>query len=94
MEYILGPVLALLISAKFADVRIKRAHERIAIELKDMQLESLVEMEAKLDKSKNDMSAAVNAKVIENNKTISQQTLKMMMPMTVKIQEINKQLGL
>ena len=75
MEYVVGPVLALLLGLKFTDHRVKKA---------------VMTME----EQRTELLSALEAKVIENNKLISQQTLKMMMPMASSVQKINGQLGL
>ena len=75
MEYVVGPVIALLISMKFTDLTSKRA----AVENKKV-IESYQEQ--------------VSAQLVENTSNVSQQTLKMMMPMAKSVQKINSQLGL
>lgn len=75
MEFVVGPVLALLLGLKFTDYRVKKAVMRI-------------------EEQHNELLGALETKVIENNKMISQQTLKMMMPMATSVQKINGQLGL
>ena len=75
MEYVVGPVIALLISMKFTDFTSKRA----AVENKKV-IESYQEQ--------------VSAQLVENTSNVSQQTLKMMMPMAKSVQKINSQLGL
>jgi len=75
MEYIVGPVLALLLGLKFTDYKVKKAIKTVEVQ----HTETLVELKNKMD---------------DNNKTISQQTLKMMMPMASSLQKINNQLGL
>ena len=75
MEYVIGPVIALLISMKFTDFTSKRA----ALENKKV-IESYQEQ--------------VSAQLVENTSNVSQQTLKMMMPMAKSVQAINSQLGL
>lgn len=75
MEYVLGPVLAVLISMKFTDYTNKRC-----------AAERTKEIEAS--------RAEVAALIAENTSTVSQQTLKMMMPMAKSVQAINGQLGL
>ena len=75
MEYVVGPVIALLISMKFTDFTSKRA----ALENKKV-IESYQEQ--------------VSAQLVENTSTVSQQTLKMMLPMAKSVQAINSQLGL
>lgn len=75
MEYIVGPVLALLLGFKFTDYKVKKAIKTVEVQ----HTETLVELKNKMD---------------DNNKTISQQTLRMMMPMASSLQKINNQLGL
>ena len=75
MEYVIGPVLAVLISMKFTDFTSKKA----AAENK------------KLIAS---YQAEVSSLIAQNTTTVSQQTLKMMMPMAQSVQAINSQLGL
>lgn len=75
MEYIVGPVLALLLGFKFTDYKVKKAIKTVEVQ----HTENLVELKNKMD---------------DNNKTISQQTLRMMMPMASSLQKINNQLGL
>lgn len=75
MEYIVGPVLALLLGLKFTDYKVKKAIKTVEVQ----HTETLVELKDKMD---------------DNNKTISQQTLRMMMPMASSLQKINNQLGL
>ena len=47
-----------------------------------------------VEEQHNELLGALETKVIENNKLISQQTLKMMLPMATSVQKINGQLGL
>ena len=75
MEYVLGPVLAVLISMKFTDFTSKRAA-------------------AENKKAMASYQAEVSSLIAENTTTVSQQTLKMMMPMAQSVQAINSQLGL
>ena len=75
MEYVVGPVIALLISMKFTDFTSKRA-----------ALENKRVME--------DYQTQVSSLLAENTSTVSQQTLKMMLPMAKSVQAINSQLGL
>ena len=75
MEYVLGPVLAVLISMKFTDYTSKRS----AAETKKLIASN---------------QAEVSALLTQNTTNVSQQTLKMMMPMAKSVQEINSQLGL
>jgi len=64
MEFVIGPVLALLLGMKFTDYKHKQGAK---------------ENEATL---------------IENNKMISEQSLKLVLPMAKSVAAINKQLGL
>ena len=75
MEYVVGPVIALLLGMKFTDYKTK-------------------EQIAKLEKTQDELMSLVEVKMIENTKQVSQQTLKMMMPMAKSVTDINKQLGL
>ena len=75
MEYVLGPVLAVLISMKFTDYTSKRS----AAENKKLMAS---------------YQAEVSSLIADNTTTVSQQTLKMMMPMAQSVQAINSQLGL
>ena len=68
MEYVVGPVLALLIGMKFTDYKVKKVRA--------------------------DLTAVVEEKIVDNTKQVSQQTLRMMMPMAKSVTDINKQLGL
>jgi hypothetical protein len=75
MEYVLGPVLAVLISMKFTAFTNKRcAAERTkALEVHRNEVTSLI---------------------TQNTSNVSQQTLKMMLPMADSVRKINNQLGL
>ena len=75
MEYVLGPILALLLGMKFTDYRSKKQIK----ELEEKQ-EALV--------------ALIDKKILESNTQMSQQSLKLMMPMAKSVTAINKQLGL
>ena len=74
MEYVVGPVLALLVAMKFTAYKTNQ------------QAEATVRLEEKVEK--------VESKIVDNNKMISQQTLKMMTPVAKSIRTINQQLGL
>ena len=74
MEYVLGPVLALLVSMKFSHYK------------SNQQAAATVRLEEKI--------TALESQIIDNNKMISQQTLKLMTPVAKAVQDINKQLGL
>ena len=41
-----------------------------------------------------DVTAVVEERILDNTKQVSQQTLRMMMPMAKSVTDINKQLGL
>ena len=71
MEYVVGPVLALLIGMKFADYKTKELQKKV---------DTVVE--------------AVDQKIVEQNTTMSQQTLKILMPVAKSVTKINEQLGL
>ena len=75
MEYVVGPVLALLLGLKFTDYRVKKAVKTI-------------------EEQRAEMHVALEGKVNDSNKMISEQTLKMMLPMATSVQKINGQLGL
>ena len=75
MEYVVGPVIALLLGMKFTDFKTK---EQVKV----------------LEKTNEALAALVEEKMLENTKMVSQQTLKMMMPMAKSVTAINKQLGL
>ena len=75
MEYVVGPVVALLLGMKFTDFKTK-------------------EQVKQLEKTNQELIALVEEKMLENTKMVSQQTLKMMMPMAKSVTDINKQLGL
>lgn len=75
MEYVLGPILALLLGMKFTDYKSKKQIK----ELEEKQ-EALV--------------ALIDKKIVESNTQMSQQSLKLMMPMAKSVTAINKQLGL
>ena len=71
MEYVVGPVLALLIGMKFADYKTKELRKKV-----DTVIET------------------VDQKIVEQNTTMSQQTLKILMPVAKSVTKINEQLGL
>ena len=75
MEYVAGPIIALLLGMKFTDFKTK-------------------EQIKQLEKTNEALIALVEEKMLENTKMVSQQTLKMMMPMAKSVTAINKQLGL
>ena len=71
MEYVVGPVLALLIGMKFADYKTKELQKKV---------DTVVE--------------TVDQKIVEQNTNMSQQTLKILMPVAKSVTKINEQLGL
>ena len=71
MEYVVGPVLALLISMKFTHYSVKEQQKKI---------DAIVEQ--------------VDAKIVEQNTTMSEQTLRIMTPVVNNVKQINQQLGL
>ena len=75
MEYVVGPILALLLGMKFTDYKSKKQIK----ELEEKQ-EALI--------------ALIDKKIVESNTQMSQQSLKLMMPMAKSVTAINKQLGL
>ena len=75
MEYVAGPIIALLLGMKFTDFK---TQEQIK----------------QLEKTNEALVALVEEKMLENTKQVSQQTLRMMMPMAKSVTDINKQLGL
>ena len=75
MEYVAGPIIALLLGMKFTDWKTK-------------------EQIKQLEKTQDELISLVEVKMVENTKQVSQQTLKMMMPMAKSVTAINNQLGL
>ena len=71
MEYVVGPVLALLIGMKFADYKTKELQKKV-----DTVIET------------------VDQKIVEQNTNMSQQTLKILLPVAKSVTKINEQLGL
>ena len=71
MEYVIGPVLALLIGTTFTHYSSKRT-----------------------DKKVEEIIAKVDTKILEQNTQVSTQTLKVLTPVAMSINKINKQLGL
>ena len=86
MEYILVPVLALLLGLKFTDYKVKQTEA--AMETQYMEL--INEIEEKVFEN----SKELEQKILDNNGVISQQTLKLMVPVVTNVQKINSQLGL
>ena len=75
MEYVVGPVLALLLGMKFTDFTNKRCA-------------------ADRHKEIDAYRAEVQSLIADNTSSVSQQTLKMMLPMADSVRKINTQLGL
>lgn len=71
LEYIVGPILALLLGMKFT---------HYTAEKQAAKLESIKEL--------------IDEKLVESNTEMSQQTLKVLMPLAKSVTDINKQLGL
>lgn len=71
MEYVVGPILALLIGMKFTDYKAKE-----------------------LNKKCDACCQTVDEKIVEQNKMISSQTLKILTPVVKSVAQINNQLGL
>ena len=86
MEYIVGPVLALLLGLKFTAYKVKQTEEAIEAQY--------IELISELEEQIFDSSQKLETKIIDNNGAISQQTLKLMVPVVSSVQKINSQLGL
>ena len=86
MEYFVGPVLALLLGLKFTAYKVKKAEDV----MEEQYAELIADVEAKVLEN----SKETEAKILENNGVISQQTLKLMVPVVTNVQRINTQLGL
>ena len=86
MEYVVGPVLALLLGLKITAYKVKKTEDL----MEEQYAELVADVEAKLLES----SKETEAKILENNGVISQQTLKLMVPVVKNVQKINMQLGL
>ena len=71
MEYVVGPVLALLIGMKFTQYSVKEQQKKI---------DTVIEQ--------------VDAKIVEQNTNMSEQTLRIMTPVVNNVKQINQQLGL
>ena len=71
MEYVVGPILALLVGMKFTHYSVKEQQKKI---------EAVIE--------------SVDQKIVEQNTTMSQQTLRVLTPVVNNVQKINEQLGL
>ena len=71
MEYVVGPILALLIGMKFTHYSVKEQQKKI---------DSVVE--------------TVDAKIVEQNTAMSEQTVRVLTPVVVNVKKINEQLGL
>ena len=85
MEYIVGPVLALLLGLKFTNYKVKQTEA--AMETQYMELINEIEEKA-FENSKE-----LEKQILDNNGVISQQTLKLMVPVVTNVQKINSQLG-
>ena len=75
MEYVVGPIIALLLGMKFTDFRDKKAAEAHA-------------------KKHDEMIEYVEERIVASNTQMSQQTLKLLMPVAKSMTAVNKQLGL
>ena len=71
MEYVVGPILALLIGMKFTHYSVKEQQKKI---------DSVIE--------------TVDAKIVEQNTAMSEQTVRVLTPVVVNVKKINEQLGL
>ena len=71
MEYVVGPILALLIGMKFTHYSVKEQQKKI---------DAVVE--------------TVDAKIVEQNTAMSEQTVRVLTPLVVNVKKINEQLGL
>jgi|21_taG_2_1085346.scaffolds.fasta_scaffold49715_4 hypothetical protein len=71
LEYIVGPVLALLVGMKFTHFTAAK---------QSAQIDAVKEL--------------IDSKLVESNTEMSQQTLKVLMPLAKSVTDINKQLGL
>ena len=71
MEYVVGPIIALLIGMKFTDYKVKEQGKKV-----DTVIET------------------VDKKITDQNTMMSQQTLKILMPVAKSVTKINEQLGL
>ena len=71
MEYVVGPILALLIGMKFTHYSVKEQQKKI---------DAVVE--------------TVDAKIVEQNTAMSEQTVRVLTPVVVNVKKINEQLGL
>ena len=68
LEYIIGPVLSLLLGVKFTQYSIKKQQQECAV--------------------------SVAEKIVESNTAMSQQMIKLMMPVAKNMTRVNSQLGL
>ena len=75
MEYVVGPIIALLLGMKFTDFRDKKAAAEHA-------------------KKHDEMIEYVEQRIVASNTQMSQQTLKLLMPVAKSMTAVNKQLGL
>ena len=71
MEYVVGPILALLIGMKFTHYSVKEQQKKIDAVVK-----------------------TVDAKIVEQNTAMSEQTVRVLTPLVVNVKKINEQLGL
>ena len=78
MEFVVGPILALLIGMKFSDYKTKELEKKL--ESVNNSLSSVVE--------------TVDKKIVEQNTLMSQQTLRIMAPVAKSVARVNEQLGL
>ena len=75
MEYVVGPILALLLGMKFTHFTTEK-------------------MKQDAQKEREMIAQVIEERVTASNTQMSQQTLKLMMPMAKSVTAINKQLGL
>ena len=71
LEYIVGPILALLVGMKFTHFTAEKQTAEIAA-----------------------VKELIDQKLVASNTEMSQQTLKVLMPLAKSVTDINKQLGL
>ena len=75
MEYVVGPILALLLGMKFTHFTTEK-------------------MKQDAQKERELIAQVIEERITASNTQMSQQTLKLMMPMAKSVTAINKQLGL
>ena len=75
MEYVVGPILALLLGMKFTHFTTEK-------------------MKQDAQKEREMIAEVIEERITASNTQMSQQTLKLMMPMAKSVTAINKQLGL